>query len=76
MMVEKITNEHGITCPIPISEWPNEAEYATYCGRGFIFFYRDEPTYDEESQTWEGFGLGFEAGHVDADDVKCLWRRN
>jgi hypothetical protein len=39
-------NEHGIVCPIPLEDWPNNANWCTIDGFGGVDFFSTKPYYD------------------------------
>lgn len=45
-------NEQGITFDIPVSFWPQWANYATISLNGEIKFFSDKPTYSKEKKAF------------------------
>ena len=41
--MDRIVNEHGIICPIPLDYWPALANYLTVDGDAQIYFWHQKP---------------------------------
>jgi hypothetical protein len=72
-------NEHGIECPIPLEQWPDEAEWCTVDTFGTVDFFIIKPYYYDDYKIFMVDNIEHRIEFSDTDhegSKKHIWNRS